>query len=82
MSKTIAKYFTITFSIENNPYPCHPHMFLTENYYSKFTIMSFSAPTLKSLAENGILKKILVELLEGKLISRVISRTIAAIPSA
>ena len=43
--------------------------------------MSFSAPTLKSLAENGILKKILVKLLEGKLISRVISGTIAAIPS-
>ena len=22
----------------NNPYPCHPNMFITENYSSKFTI--------------------------------------------
>ena len=27
MSETIAKYIIITFSIENNPYPCHPHVF-------------------------------------------------------
>ena len=76
MSETIAKYIIITFSIENNPYPCHPYVF---NW--KLLFMSFSAPTLKSLAENGILKNILVKLLEGKLISRVISGTIAAIPS-
>ena len=41
-----AKYLIITFSIVNNPYPCHPYMFMTENYSSKFTIISFWAPAL------------------------------------
>ena len=31
-------------------------MFLTDNYSSKFTIMSFWAPSQKSLVENGIPK--------------------------
>ena len=57
MSNTIDEYIIIAFSIVNNPYPCHPYMFITENYSSKFTIMSFWAPALKSLAENGIPKK-------------------------
>ena len=57
LSNTITKYIIITFFIVNNPYPCHPYMFITENYSSKFTIMSFWAPALKSPAENGIPKK-------------------------
>ena len=44
----------------NNPYPCHPYMFITENYSSKFTIMSFWAPALKFLAVNGIPQKSLI----------------------
>lgn len=43
--------------VANDPYPCHPCMFVTENYYSKFTIISFWAPALSSLAENSIPKK-------------------------
>ena len=54
MSNAIDKYIIITFSIVNNPHPCHPYMFITENYPSKFTIMSFWAPAPKSPAENGI----------------------------
>ena len=34
-------------------------MFVTENYSSNFTIMSFWAPAPKSPAENGIPKKTL-----------------------
>ena len=33
------------FYIVNKSYPCHPCMFITKNYSSKFTIMSFWAPT-------------------------------------
>ena len=55
---TIDEYIIITFSILNNPYQCHPYIFITENYFSKFTIMSFWAPALNPLAENGIPKKI------------------------
>ena len=51
------KYIIITFSIVHSPYPCHLLMFITENYSSKFTIMFFWAPALKSSAENGIPKK-------------------------
>ena len=58
MSSTIDKCTIITFSIVNNSYPCHPYMFVNENYSSKFMIMSFSAPALNSFAENGIHKKI------------------------
>ena len=58
MSNTTDKYIIITFSIVNNPYPCYPYMFTTENYFSKFTIMSFWARVLKFPAENGIPKKI------------------------
>ena len=54
---TIDKYIISIFSIVNNSFPCHPYMFVTKNYYSKFTIMSFWAPALKSVAENGIPKK-------------------------
>ena len=43
-----------------NPYPCHPYMFITENYSSKITIMSVLAPAPKSPAENGIPEKSLV----------------------
>ena len=57
MSNTIDKHIIVTFSIVSNPYPCHPYMFATENYSSKFTIMPFWAPASKSPAENGILKK-------------------------
>ena len=52
----INKYIIIAFSIVNNPYPWHSYMFITENYSSKFTIMSFCAPAMKSSAENGIPK--------------------------
>ena len=41
----------------NNPCPCHPYKPITENYSSKFTIMSFWAPAPKCPAENGIPKK-------------------------
>ena len=51
------KYIISIFSIVNNSFPCHPYMFVTKNYYSEFTIMSFWAPALKSIAENGIPKK-------------------------
>ena len=51
------KYIISIFSIVNNSFPSHPYMFVTKNYYSKFTIMSFWAPALKSIAENGIPKK-------------------------
>ena len=40
MPNAIAKYIIIIFSIVNNSYPCHPYMFITETYSSKFTIMS------------------------------------------
>ena len=36
-----------------------PFIHTTENYSSKFMIMSFWAPALKSTAENGIPKKYL-----------------------
>ena len=52
----INMYIIIAFSIVNNPYPWHLYMFITGNYSSKFTIMSFCAPALKSPAENGIPK--------------------------
>ena len=40
------------------------HHYTRENYTSKFTIMSFWAPTLKYSAENGIPKKNLSEWIE------------------
>ena len=57
MSYIIDKCTIITFSIVNNPYLRHPCVFITENCCSKFTIMSFWAPTLNSPAENSIHKK-------------------------
>ena len=57
MSNAIDKYIIIVFSMVNNPYPCHPYMFITENYSSEFTIISFWAPALKFPAKNGIPKK-------------------------
>ena len=57
MSNTFDKCIIITFSIVNNPYPCYPYMFMTENCCSKLTIMSFWAPALNSPAENCIPKK-------------------------
>ena len=59
MSNTIDKYIIMTFSIVNNPYPCYPYKFITENYSSMITIMSFWATAPKSPSENGIPKKIL-----------------------
>ena len=59
----IVKYIISIFSIVNNSFPCHPYMFVTKKYYSKFTIMSFWAPVPKSTAENGIPKKSLDTLL-------------------
>ena len=50
MPNTIDNYIIITFSIVNNPYPCDPYIFVTKNYSSEFTIMSFWAPALKSPA--------------------------------
>ena len=60
MSNTIDKYIIITFPIVNNPHSCHPYMFITENYSSKFTIMYFGAPAPKSPAGKGIPAKSLV----------------------
>ena len=57
MSNTIDKFIIISFSIVNNPYLCHPYIFIIENYSSKFTIMSFWEPAPKSPAENGISQK-------------------------
>ena len=54
--RLLHKYILITFFIVNNPYPCHPYIFITENYFSTFTF--FSAPAPKSLAENSIPKKL------------------------
>ena len=54
----ITIYIIFTFSIVNNPNPCHPYMFITENFYSNFTSMSFWASALKSPSENGFLQKI------------------------
>ena len=59
MSNTVDKYIIITFPIVNNPHSCHPYMFITENYSSKITIMSFWASALKSPAEKGIPAKFL-----------------------
>ena len=56
MPNTIDRYI-IAFSLVNNPYPCYLYMFITENYSSKFTIMSFWTSAPKSPAENGISKK-------------------------
>ena len=54
---TIDKYILSIFSIVNNSFPRHPYMFVTKNYYSKFTIMSFWSPIPKSTAANEIPKK-------------------------
>ena len=54
MSNTIDKYIMITFSIVNNPHSCHTYMFITENYSSNLTIMSFWVPAPKFPAEKGI----------------------------
>ena len=59
ISNTIDKGTIVTFSIVNNPCPCHSYMFTTEKCSSKFMIMSFWAPPLNSPAENGIPKKYL-----------------------
>ena len=59
MSNTIDKDIIITFWTVNNPYPCHPYMFVTEIYSSKFTVMSFWVPALQTPAKNGIPKKCL-----------------------
>ena len=57
MFHAIDKYIIVAFSIMNNPYSCHPYMFIAGIYSSEFTIVSFWAPALKSLAQNGIPKK-------------------------
>ena len=57
MSDRIDKYIIITFSIVNNCYPCHPYIFVTKNYSSKFMIISCWSPTWKFPAEKGIPKK-------------------------
>ena len=36
---------------------CHPYMFVTENFPSKFTNIFFWGPGLKFPAENGLPKK-------------------------
>ena len=57
MSNTIVKCIIVTFAIVNNPYPWHLYMFISENCYSKFTIMSLWAAGLNCPAENDIPKK-------------------------
>ena len=52
----IDKYTSI-FSKVNHFFPCHSYMFVTKNYYSKFTIMYFQAPVPESTAESNIPKK-------------------------
>ena len=56
MSNTIDKYIRVTFSIVTDPYPCHPYMFITENYSSKFTIMYFGLLSQNSLLKTNFLK--------------------------
>ena len=63
MSNTIDKYIRVTFSIVTDPYPCHPYMFITENYSSKFTIMYVWALVPKFLTENEFPKRSLDTLL-------------------
>ena len=46
----ILKKSTMSTQCLNNPYPSHPYMFITENSSSKFTIIFFWAPALKSPA--------------------------------
>ena len=57
MSNTIDKFIIISLSTVNNPCPCHPYMFITENYSLKVMIMCFWDPASKSPAENGISQK-------------------------
>ena len=58
MSNTIDNYIIIIFSIVINPtHAIHTCLFITENYSSRITIMSFWALALKSPAENHIPKK-------------------------
>ena len=66
MSNTIDKYNITTFFIVNDPYQCHPYMFINEIFSSKFTIMSFWTRSLKSPAENGKHKKSLNRSLKAK----------------
>ena len=56
MNSPIDKYYLLH---SKKHVPCHPYMFVAENYSSKFTIMSFWAPAPKSPAENDIPKKTL-----------------------
>ena len=51
MSDTIDKSIIFTFFIVNNPYACHPYLFITENYSSKFMIIFFGL-----LPQNSLLK--------------------------
>ena len=43
MSNTVDKYIIITSFIVNNNYSCHPYMFITENYFSKFAVVFLSS---------------------------------------
>ena len=61
MNSSLTQFFTV-----NNPYSYHPYMFITENYSSKFKIVSFWAPALKSSHENDFLKKSLDTSLYGE----------------
>ena len=58
MSNRIHKYIVNTFSIVNTSYQCRSYVFITENYSSKFTIMSFWTLSPKSPAESGIPKTV------------------------
>ena len=57
MSNTNDKYIIVTFSTVNNLYLCHPYIFITDNYSSKFAILFLCAPAPKSPTENDIPQK-------------------------
>ena len=74
MSNTIDEYTIKIFSIVNHLNPCYPYMFITENYSSKFMIMSFWDPGPKFPAKNGILKNSLYVSLD--LVNRLLKVTV------
>ena len=58
MANTINKDKIIALSIANNSDKCNVNILITENYCTKFTIMSFLVSALQFPATNSILKKI------------------------
>ena len=57
MANTINKDKIIALSTVNNSDKCNVNILITENYCTKFTIMSFLVSALQFPATNSILKK-------------------------